>query len=699
MDETNSQPKMGRPSPLRTGGGLKSTLSGKSSPRNSSSFRRSHSNRTPRRDGRNNVGRFRWILGNRVVFWLILITLWAYIGFHFQSQWAHNNNEEAEFLGHRSDAGSITNNTQRLYMKGNASDSADSSGSKGTSILKRLSVSLKRKAKRALPRKNSSSKRTRRTTTVPARQNDTVDEEIPRRNTSYGLIVGPFGKTEDNILGWNAEKRRGTCDRKGGFARIVWSRSFVLVLHELSMTGSPLSMMELATEILSCGGSVSAVVLSRKGGLMGELDRRGIKVLKDKAEFSFKTAMKADLVIAGSAVCASWIDQYLSRFAAGSSKIVWWIMENRREYFDRSKNMLSQVKMLIFLSDLQSKQWLAWCAEENIHLNSEPAIVPLSVNDELAFVAGIPCSLNTPSFSVENMLERRSSLRVAVRKEMGLTDDDMLVMSLSSINPGKGQLLLLESARLMVERGLHLNDSSSDNLMEEENQSGVSARKLLQKGTSDDISANESQRVKVSKVASNKRKRKHSRPSKTLSAPDGDGSVIKRALSQNENTKPQNLKILIGSIGSKSNKIPYVKGILRFLSQHSTLSKLVLWTPATTRVAALYAAADVYVINAQGLGETFGRVTIEAMAFGLPVLGTEAGGTGEIVVNNVTGLLHPVGRPGTHTLAKNIDFFLNNRKTREQMGMSGRVKVVSKYLKNHMYQKLAEVLIKCMKIK
>ncbi|KAK1298291.1 hypothetical protein QJS10_CPB14g00953 [Acorus calamus] len=221
--------------------------------------------------------------------------------------WAHNNNEEAEFLGHRSDVGSIINNNRRLYMKGNASDSADSSGSKGTSILKRLSVSLKRKAKRALPRKNSSSKRTRRTTTIPARQNDTVDEEIPRRNTSYGLIVGPFGKTEDNILGWNAEKRRGTCDRKGGFARIVWSRSFVLIFHELSMTGSPLSMMELATEILSCGGSVSAVVLSRKGGLMGELDRRGIKVLKDKAEFSFKTAMKADLVIAGSAVCASWI--------------------------------------------------------------------------------------------------------------------------------------------------------------------------------------------------------------------------------------------------------------------------------------------------------------------------------------------------------------------------------------------------------
>ncbi|XP_070666933.1 uncharacterized protein [Malus domestica] len=60
----------------------------------------------------------------------------------------------------------------------------------------------------------------------------------------------------------------------------------------------------------------------------------------------------------------------------------------------------------------------------------------------------------------------------------------------------------------------------------------------------------------------------------------------------------------------------------------------------------------------QGLGETFGRVTIEAMAFGLPVLGTEAGGTKEIVEHNVTGLLHPVGHDGTRGLAENLRFLL-----------------------------------------
>lgn len=45
-------------------------------------------------------------------------------------------------------------------------------------------------------------------------------------------------------------------------------------------------------------------------------------------------------------------------------------------------------------------------------------------------------------------------------------------------------------------------------------------------------------------------------------------------------------------------------------------------------------------MNSQGNGEPFGRVTIEAMAFGLPVLGTDAGGTKEIVLDGKTGLLH-----------------------------------------------------------
>lgn len=156
-------------------------------------------------------------------------------------------------------------------------------------------------------------------------------------------------------------------------------------------------------------------------------------------------------------------EQYTAYFPGASSQnIAWWIMESRREYFETAKHVLNRVRMLIFLTQSQSQQWLTWCAEENVDLKpTNVSVVPLSVNDELAFVAGIPCSLNTPSSGPETMLEKRKVLRNAVREEMGLKDSDMVVMSLSSINGGKGQLLLLEAAQMVVEKELSGYDSGS----------------------------------------------------------------------------------------------------------------------------------------------------------------------------------------------------------------------------------------------
>ncbi|XWS11883.1 hypothetical protein CRYUN_Cryun37aG0039500 [Craigia yunnanensis] len=390
-------------------GTFKSNLSGRSTPKGSPTFRRLNSSRTPRREARSGAGGIQWFRSNRLVYWLLLITLWAYFGFYVQSRWAHGHNKE-EFLGFSGDPSNrlvdAEQNTRRDLL---ADDSlvAVNNGTNKTQVFsdRKFDVILAKKGNDGSPRKKRS-KRARRNlhkkrgkpkATMNIENGDTEgrEQEILQKNSTYGLLVGPFGSVEDRVLEWIPEKRSGTCDRKGDFARLVWSRRLVLVFHELSMTGAPISMMELATELLSCGATVSAVVLSKKGGLMSELARRRIKVIEDRADLSFKTAMKADLVIAGSAVCASWIDQYIAHFPAGGSQIAWWIMENRREYFDRTKLVLHQVKMLIFLSELQSTQWLTWCQEENIKLKSQPALVPLAVNDELAFVAGIPCSLSS----------------------------------------------------------------------------------------------------------------------------------------------------------------------------------------------------------------------------------------------------------------------------------------------------------------
>ncbi|KAL8250164.1 hypothetical protein R6Q59_033857 [Mikania micrantha] len=630
---------------------LKSILSGKSTPRGSPSFRRLNSSRTPRRDGRINGFNTNCFRSNRIVFWLLLITLWAYAGFYIQSRWAHGDNKEGIFGGNdeidKSDGSSDLSTTNDALADVVKISINQSDVKKMDMVIEKNDrngvlhniLSVKKRSKKSRRGSSSHSKRGIKKKVLESENSNEVEvqeEEIPQTNSTYGMLVGPFGSIEDQVLEWSPVKRSGTCDRKSQFARLVWSRKVVLIFHELSMTGAPLSMMELASELLSCGATVSVVALSRKGGLLPELSRKRIKVLEDKDKLSFKAAMKADLVIAGSAVCASWIEQYLDHSVAGTRQLVWWIMENRREYFDRSRLVLNRVKTLVFLSESQSKQWLDWCEEENIKFKSMPSIVPLSVNDELAFVAGISCTLNTPAYTTDKMLEKRHLLRKSVREEMGLKDNDMLVVALSSINPAKGHLLLLESVQL--------------------------AKNKRQGGMVD------------------------------------GGESFKKLLRGSEGKKAKDIKLLIGSVGSKSNKVNYVKSLLDFVSNHSDLTNSVMWTPATTRVASLYSAADVYVINSQGLGETFGRVTIEAMAFGIPVLGTDAGGTKEIVEHNVTGLVHPIGHPGTTVISQHLQYLLENPSERHRLGLEGREKVQKSYLKKHMYKIFWQVLYNTMKV-
>lgn len=78
------------------------------------------------------------------------------------------------------------------------------------------------------------------------------------------------------------------------------------------------------------------------------------------------------------------------------------------------------------------------------------------------------------------------------------------------------------------------------------------------------------------------------------------------------------------------------------------------------------------------------------------VLGTDAGGTKDIVEHNKTGLLHPMGRPGAQVLSENLQFLLKNPLARQEMGTRGREKVEMMYLKRHMYKRFAKVLFRCM---
>ncbi|MFS7984048.1 putative glycosyl transferase, family 1 [Helianthus anomalus] len=123
--------------------------------------------------------------------------------------------------------------------------------------------------------------------------------------------------------------------------------------------------------------------------------------------------------------------------------------------------------------------------------------------------------------------------------------------------------------------------------------------------------------------------------------------------SGSEEKKVKDVKILIGSVGSKGNKVIYVKSLLGFVFRNNTGC-----------FSLFYSRRLCYKFP----------VTSEAMAFGIPVLGTEAGGTKEIVEHNVIGLLHPIGHPGTPVLSKHLRYLLKYPSERQRLGPKGEKK-------------------------
>ena len=77
--------------------------------------------------------------------------------------------------------------------------------------------------------------------------------------------------------------------------------------------------------------------------------------------------------------------------------------------------------------------------------------------------------------------------------------------------------------------------------------------------------------------------------------------------------------------------------MLKAMASAPALAGRVHFRPFQNNIADVYKTLDIFVMPS--LNETYGYVTIEAMASGLPVVGADAGGTAQILLNGVTGLL------------------------------------------------------------
>jgi glycosyltransferase involved in cell wall biosynthesis len=110
---------------------------------------------------------------------------------------------------------------------------------------------------------------------------------------------------------------------------------------------------------------------------------------------------------------------------------------------------------------------------------------------------------------------------------------------------------------------------------------------------------------------------------------------------------------------------------------HVSWQKLADWY----RAAALFVMPSYY--------ETFGISCLEAMAFGLPIVATTAGGLPEVVEDGVTGLLVPPG--DSHALAAAIVRLLGDADLRHRMGQAGRERVLREFTVDRVVERTVTV--------
>jgi glycosyltransferase involved in cell wall biosynthesis len=74
--------------------------------------------------------------------------------------------------------------------------------------------------------------------------------------------------------------------------------------------------------------------------------------------------------------------------------------------------------------------------------------------------------------------------------------------------------------------------------------------------------------------------------------------------------------------------------------------------------------------------EAMGRVTVEAMGSGLPVIGHASGGTPELLEDGRTGLLYP---GGAEELAERMNTLVTNRAMARDLGNNGMLSAMERF--------------------
>ena len=99
-----------------------------------------------------------------------------------------------------------------------------------------------------------------------------------------------------------------------------------------------------------------------------------------------------------------------------------------------------------------------------------------------------------------------------------------------------------------------------------------------------------------------------------------------------------------------------------------------------------YRRADVFVGPSRY--ESFGLMYVEAMAYGVPVVGSRVGGIPEVIEDSITGFLVEPGEP--EVLADAVLRLVNDEELRHQMGDAAKASVMNRFTRESMAQAMLE---------
>jgi glycosyltransferase involved in cell wall biosynthesis len=166
--------------------------------------------------------------------------------------------------------------------------------------------------------------------------------------------------------------------------------------------------------------------------------------------------------------------------------------------------------------------------------------------------------------------------------------------------------------------------------------------------------------------------------------------VVVKAVGILKKTYPDIKCLLVGDCSNLKGDLQYLE-YLRNRVKEEELSRNVVFTGYRRDILEIMNALDI-VLHASIEPEPFGRVVLEAMVLGKPVIATNFGGPAEIIQDGDSGLLVPPGN--ANILAEATHSLLENPRERARIAEAGKARVAQFHLRHNvqkteeLYQKL-----------